>query len=62
MLMGPQPKRPFAAQYVNGTKGPKAHPSQQNAAPDKLLKPTLGSRGHKGKRDCSEGHTRRPSQ
>src|SRR6218665_1710454 len=49
MPMGPQPKRPFAAQ-LNGPEGPKAHPSQQNAAPDALPKPTLGSRSHKGKR------------
>src|SRR6218665_1323650 len=58
MMMGPQPKRPFAAQWLNGPEGPKAHPSQQNAAPDALPKPTLGSRGHKGQMGRSEGHTR----
>ena len=42
MPMSLQPKRPFAARLLNGLEGPKAHPSQQIAAPDALPKPTLG--------------------
>jgi len=42
--------------------GPRAHPSQQNEAPNALPKPTLGSRDHECKRGHSEGHTGRPTQ
>jgi len=37
-----------------GQRDPRAHPSQQNAEPDAMKKPTQGSRDHKGKMSAAK--------